>query len=91
MSSSPEPEHLTNHQRATLRELFQHPVSHNIEWHAVVSLLEAVGSVERRHDGRVAVTVGTETEIFDPPAHKDTGQQAVADLRRMLSQAGYQG
>jgi hypothetical protein len=91
MSSSPEPEHLNNHHRDTLRELFQHPVSHNIEWHAVVSLLEAVGSVERRHDGRVAVTVGTETEIFDPPAHKDTSQQAVADLRRMLSQAGYEG
>ncbi len=24
---------------------FQHPASHNIEWHAVISLLEAVGSV----------------------------------------------
>ena len=45
MSSTPEPAHLNNHHRNTLRQIFQHPVSHNIEWHAVVSLLEAIGSV----------------------------------------------
>jgi len=44
MSSPPGPEHLSNHHRNTLRQIFQHPVSHNIEWQAVVSLLEAVGS-----------------------------------------------
>ncbi len=89
MSSSSEPVHLSNHHRNTLRQLFQHPVSHNIEWHAVVSLLEAVGSVVEHHDGKVAVTVGSETEFFDPPAHKDIDTQAVVDLRRMLSSAGY--
>lgn len=89
MSSTSEPAHLTNHQRNTLRQLFQHPVSHNIEWHAVVSLLEAVGSTVEQHGGKVAVTVGSETEFFDPPAHKDIDTQAVVDLRRMLSKAGY--
>jgi hypothetical protein len=91
MSSSSASEHLTNHHRTTLRQLFQHPVSHNIEWHAVVSLLAAVGSVADQHDGKVAVTVGTETEFFDPPAHKDIDTQMVVDLRRLLTQAGYQG
>jgi hypothetical protein len=91
MSSSSEPEHLTNHHRTTLRQLFQHPAGHNIEWRAVVSLLEAVGSVADRHDGKVAVTVGSETEFFDPPAHKDIDTQTVVDLRRLLAQAGYQG
>jgi hypothetical protein len=88
---SPEPEHLSNHHRTTLRQLFQHPVSHNIEWHAVVSLLEAVGSVADRHDGKVMVTVGSQTEFFDPPAHKDIDAQMVVDLRRLLAQAGYEG
>lgn len=91
MSSSPESVHLTNHQRNTLRQLFQHPVSHNIEWHAVVSLLQALGSVAEHHDGKVEVTIGSETEFFDPPAHKDIDTQAVVDLRRLLAQAGYQG
>jgi len=89
MSSTSEPVHLNNHHRNTLRQLFQHPVGHNIEWHAVISLLEAVGSVVEHHDGVVAVTVGSKTEFFDPPAKKDIDIQAVVDLRRMLSAAGY--
>jgi hypothetical protein len=51
MTSASEPAHLNNHHRNTLRQIFQHPVSHNIEWHAVVSLLEAIGSVAEHHDG----------------------------------------
>lgn len=91
MSSSSEPAHLTNHHRTTLRQLFQHPVSHNIEWRAVVSLLEAVGSVAAHHDGKVAVTVGTQTEFLDPPSDKDIDPQMVLDLRRLLAQGGYEG
>jgi hypothetical protein len=87
--SSPEPEHLSNHHRNTLRQIFQHPVSHNIEWHAVVSLLEAVGSVNRSHDGKLAVTLGTQTEYLDPPPDKDVDAQLVVDLRRMLGEAGF--
>ena len=87
--SSPEPEHLSNHHRNTLRQIFQHPVSHNIEWHAVVSLLETVGSVTENHDGKLAVTIGGQTEFLDPPPHKDVDAQLVVDLRRMLGAAGY--
>jgi hypothetical protein len=86
----PEPEHLSNHHRTTLRQIFQHPVSHNIEWRAVVSLLEAIGSVTEHHDGKVAVTVGSQTAFLDRPPHKDVSEQAVVDLRHLLDVAGYQ-
>ena len=89
MSSSPGPPHLDNHHRTTLRQIFQHPVSHNIEWRSVVSLLEAVGTVAVHRDGKVAVTVGSQTEFLDPPAGKDVDAQMVLDLRRMLGSAGY--
>jgi hypothetical protein len=89
MSSTSEPVHLNNHHRNTLRQIFQHPVSHNIEWHSVVSLLKAVGSVVENHDGTVAATVGSQTEYIEPPAHKDIDTQTVLDLRRILSSAGY--
>ncbi|MGA2824775.1 MAG: hypothetical protein ABSF03_01485 [Streptosporangiaceae bacterium] len=89
MSSTSEPVHLNNHHRNTLRQIFQHPVSHNIEWHSVVSLLEAVGSVVQNHDGTVATTVGSETEYFEIPAHKDIDTETVVNLRRILSSAGY--
>jgi hypothetical protein len=90
MSSPSQPEHLSNHHRSTLRQIFQHPAGHNIEWNAVLSLLEAVGSVREHPGGKVAVTIGSETEYFDPPRHKDIDTQAVVNLRRMLANAGYQ-
>jgi thiamine biosynthesis lipoprotein ApbE len=89
MSVPSQPAHLSNHQRSTLRQIFQHPAGHNIEWRAVLSLLAAVGSAEERHDGKFAVTIGAQTEYFEPPRHKDISTQAVVNLRRMLTQTGY--
>ena len=89
MSSMSEPVHLSNHHRDTLRQIFRHPVSHNIEWHAVISLVEATGSVTKHHNGKLSVTVGPERIFIDPPPHKDIDAQTVIDLRRMLTAAGY--
>ena len=89
MSSSPEPQKLSSDHRDTLLQLFQHPTSHNIEWHAVLSLLQAAGSVEELHDGKFRVQLGTETEVLARPKHKDIDAQQVVDLRRMLTGAGY--
>jgi hypothetical protein len=72
-----------------VRQIFEHPTSHNIEWRAVLSLLEAVGQVTVRHDGKVAVKIGTELVFLEPPAGKDVDEQMVVDLRRMLTNAGY--
>jgi len=87
--STSKPEHLNNHQRDTLLQIFQHPTSHNIEWHGVLSLLEAVGSVELRHDGKYVVRVGSQNAVLTRPKHKDIDAQQVVDLRRMLTGAGY--
>src|SRR5215218_1455781 len=88
MSPTSGPRDLDSHQRDTLRRIFRHPVSANIEWRAVVSLLEAVGSVEHRGE-KVAVTVGAGTRFFDIPAHKDIDVLTVVDLRHFLGTAGY--
>jgi len=84
-----EPQHLNNHHRDTQHEIFRHPVSHNIEWRAVISLLEAVGSVTRRHDGKLVATVGAQSEIFDPRAQKDLDTQMVLDMRKLLAAGGF--
>ena len=90
MSSTPEPEHLKNpHHRQTLLQVFQHPTSHNIEWHAMVSLLEAVGSVELRHHGEYAVHIGDETAFLGRPKGKDVDVEQVLSVRRLLTTAGY--
>ena len=89
MSQPAEPVHLSNHHRATLHQIFQHPVSHNVEWHAVVSLFEAVGSVTKHHDGKFVLSAGPERIFVEPPPHKDIDAQTVLDLRRILTAAGY--
>ena len=81
--------HLNNRHRDTLLQIFQHPTSHNIDWQAALSLLEAVGSVEARHDGKYLISVGGEAEVFMRPKQKDIEIQTVHDLRRMLTAAGY--
>jgi hypothetical protein len=83
-----EPLHLSNHHRQTVRELFEHPVSHNIEWRAVLSLLEAVGSVANSRGGKVAVTLGSRTEDFKTAGRKDLDVDEVVKLREMLASAG---
>ncbi len=87
--TSPTPEHLDGRHRDTLRQIFEHPTSHNIEWRAVTSLLEAIGTVTVRHDGKLAVKLGDELEFLEPPVGKDIDDQLVIDLRRMLTSAGY--
>jgi hypothetical protein len=89
MTTQPAPGHLNSHQRDTLAHIYQHPVGHNIEWHDVVSLLEALGSVQETQGGKFLVTLGDETETFEAPRHKDIDAQQVVDLRRMLKGAGY--
>jgi hypothetical protein len=79
---------LDGHHRVTLEKIFQHPVSHNIQWHDVLSLLEAVATVDHEHDSRYRVTLGPETETFDAPRKHDIDEQMVVDLRRMLKGAG---
>jgi hypothetical protein len=79
---------LDGHHRVTVEKIFQHPVGHNIQWHDVLSLLESVATVVTERDGRVKVTLGSETETLDPPRHHDIGEQMVVDLRRMLKGAG---
>jgi hypothetical protein len=89
MAPESAPKHLSGRHRDTVREILRHPVSHNIEWRAVVQMLQEVGVVVEHPDGKLAVTLGDETEMFERPPHKEIEPQQVVDLRRMLINAGY--
>ena len=82
-------EHLNSHQRDTLAQIFNHPLSHNIEWHAVLSLLNAVATVQETHKRHVLVTLGDQSETFDPQGEKDIDADQLTSLRRFLRTAGY--
>jgi hypothetical protein len=79
---------LSNRHRDTLEKIFTHPSSGNIEWREVRSLFDAVGTVIEEHNGKVKVTLGSETGVLQPPRDKDIDKQLIVDLRRMLTNAG---
>ncbi len=78
---------LSNRHRDTLEKIFRHPASGNVDWRDVVSLLDAVATIE--DDGpNVKVTLGEETELLRRPRGKDVDTAMIVDLRRMLTEAG---
>jgi hypothetical protein len=79
---------LNHHHRVTLEKIFSHPLSGNVEWRQVLSLLEAVGAATQEPNGKVKVELGGETKVLQPPGDKDVDRQMVVDLRRMLTNAG---
>ncbi len=89
MASISRPKHLSGHHRDTLLEIFQQKTNHNVEWHDVMSLLEAIGSVEQQHDDMFVFRIGQETEVLRRPNEKDIDGQQLVDLRRLLTSAGY--
>ena len=79
---------LSNNHRDTLKKIFAHPVSHNVEWQDVIGLLGAVGDIEERH-GNLAVTLGGETEVLHRHGSaKDLDADAVMSLRKLLASHG---
>jgi hypothetical protein len=79
---------LNSHQRDTLVHVFGHPLSHNIEWHDVLSLLNALGTVQETHKGHLLATIGGQTETFEQSRHKDVDAEQLVLLRRFLRRAG---
>jgi hypothetical protein len=77
---------MTAANRDTVRKLFDH--GHDVEWREVRSLLDAVGTVQERHNGKLEVTVGGETEVLQPPRGKDVDDQLLVDVRWLLRCAG---
>ena len=86
---SAEPTKLTARHQDTLRQIFTHPLSHNVEWHAVVSLLREVGAVDERDDGRVRVTAGGRTIVLSRPRRKDLEAGELVEVRHLLETLGY--
>jgi len=74
----------------TLNLIFSHPVSANIQWHDIESLLIELGAeVIEREGSRVAVVLFGEVKVFHRPhPSPDTDKGAVAGIRNWLKQHG---
>ena len=82
---------LNSHQRDTLAAVFRHPLSHNLEWHDMLSFLEALGQVQETHKGHLVVSIGGETETFEPRGgHKDIGADDLSTAAESPEAGGVQ-
>jgi hypothetical protein len=70
--------------------LFEHPMSHNIEWRDVLQLLDAIGSTKEGGHDTVHATVNGKTVILHGTHHKALGSEQVMQLRHFLRDAGVQ-
>ncbi|MFM1917392.1 MAG: hypothetical protein RJB01_907 [Actinomycetota bacterium] len=80
--------HLNHKQLDVLEKVYAHPVAHNLTWHDLRTLLDAVGDVEEKHNGSWRITIGGVAVVFDPNHGKELSTQEVMDLRHMLTGAG---
>src|SRR5579862_8431481 len=81
--------HLTTKDLHILERIFQHPASHNLEWHDVIALIEHLGTIEEKENGHLTFTVNGVSEGFHRSREKDVSEvEQVLDIRRFLERAG---
>src|SRR5579871_1659541 len=83
------PPALNGRHRHTYEAIFRHPAAHNLEWHDVRSLLEALGEVAEGEKGSLQVKRNGQSLHLRAPKHKDVA--AIEDLmaiRHFLEKSG---
>jgi hypothetical protein len=79
---------LTGSHRRTYATIFQHPISHNLEWRSVVSLLGCLGEIAEESNGNLRVTRNGHTLVLHPPRTKDVSEShEVMSVRHFLEQS----
>jgi hypothetical protein len=83
---------VNNRQRKTLEAIFKIPVSGNIAWADIESLLKALDcEITEGSGSRVRLALNGVRAVFHRP-HPDpkTDRGAVTSMKRFLTEAGYQ-
>jgi len=65
--------------QTTYNAIFQHPIAHNLQWHDVRSMLNALTDVTEEHNGNLKFTRNGEALTLHPPQHKD-----LSDTRELM-------
>ena len=79
---------LTGTDLRTYNTIFQHPVSHNLEWRHVDALFRHLGEVVEEHNGNLKVTRNGQVIVLHPHKHKDVSEtEEVMALRHFLQRS----
>lgn len=75
--------------RTTLDVIYQHPISHNLEWADVLALFSKLGTVEHKSNNEFVLAIGDEHRLMRRAHGKDLHADDVVTLRHMLTRAGW--
>jgi hypothetical protein len=79
---------LTGSQLRTYERIFQHPISHNLEWRDVHALLDKLGETVHEHNGNLKVTRNGQILVLHAPRHKDVAEMdELMSLRHFLERS----
>jgi hypothetical protein len=79
---------LTGPHQRTFDRIFQHPISHNLEWRDVHALFEDIATVTKEHNGNLKVTRNGQTLVLHSTSNKDvTEMDEVMNLRHFLERS----
>jgi hypothetical protein len=85
MNSNPP---LTGAHLRTYNTIFQHPISHNLEWRAVRSMLGNLCEVVEEPNGNLRVTRNGQILVLHPPRSKDVSEEdEIMTLRHFLEKS----
>jgi hypothetical protein len=83
------PNPLTGSHQRTYDRIFQHPISHNLEWRDVRAMLSELGTVAVEHNGNLKVTRNGQILILHASNTKDVSEMDdVMTLRHFLERSG---
>jgi len=79
---------LTGSHLRAYNAIFQHPLSHNLEWHDVYAMLRQLGHIEEESNGHLRVTRNGQVLVLHPPRTKDvSGADEIMELRHFLERS----
>jgi hypothetical protein len=79
---------LTGSHLRTYDRIFQHPISHNLEWRDVRALLGKLGEVAEEHNGNLKVSRNGRVLVLHPPRNKEIAEMNdLMTLRHFLERS----
>ena len=82
------PASLTGSLLRTYTTIFQHPISHNLEWRHVRALLAALGEIAEEPNGNLKATRHGQILVLRPPRTKDVAEtDELMAVRHFLEQS----
>jgi hypothetical protein len=76
---------LSHAHQITYDSVFQHPISHNVEWRKLLSLFNELGQVVNEHNGSVRITRNGHNLLLRPSAKEVTDMGELMKIRHFLA------